>query len=188
MISVNDFCKMKCDSIMDNYRNSPNNTLVLSNFGALSEDNVDSILLLIETKLENAGEPKGLIKRVFSVVVESLQNIRIHGTQNDDAKDSNFIVVGKERNDYKISVANVADNDVIEKIKSSLRRIKGMNPIALKKIYMNSLTLGKLSKKGGAGLGLVTIALKSENNVKYDFEKVNGELTFFNLHVKVSAN
>ena len=186
--TVKDFCQMKCDTIVNSYRNSKDNKLILSNFGELTEDQVDSILLFIENELEKYGEPKGLIKRIFSVVVEGLQNIRIHGTENEIGKETSFIIIGKDKNNYNISVANMADNSVVEKIKASLQRIKGLNIKTLKKMYLGSLAKGRLSDKGGAGLGILTIALKSENNVKFDFEKVNSDLTFFNLNITISAN
>ena len=63
-----------------------------------------------------------------------------------------------------------------------------MKPNDIRKIYLDSLTYGKLTEKGGAGLGLITIALKSDNNLKFGFEKINDNLTLFNLNVKVSAN
>ena len=63
-----------------------------------------------------------------------------------------------------------------------------MNEKALKKVYMNSLALGKLSAKGGAGLGILTIALKSDNNLKFNFERINDDLTYFNMNIMVNAN
>lgn len=144
--------------------------------------------MMVENKLESNGEPRLLIKRIFTVVVESLQNVRIHASRTDNAKDTSFIIIAKEDGNYKIIVANLADNDIVDRIKTKLMSIKGLKERALKKAYMNMLSLGKLSKKGGAGLGILTIALKSENNLKFNFEKINDDLTFFNMDIKVSAN
>lgn len=185
---VKTFCQDKWDAIQTEYREADDKKIILSNFGDLSEDGVDSILMMIENKMESHGEPRMLIKRIFTVVVESLQNVRIHASRTDSAKDTSFIVIAKESGDYKVMVANLADNDIVEGIKAKLIKVTALNQKALKKVYMNSLAMGKLSAKGGAGLGILTIALKSDNNLKFNFEKINEELTFFNMDIRVSAN
>lgn len=186
--SVEEFCQTKCNSIKEDFISRPGNELILANCGDLSEDNVDSILYFIEDKMEKEGEPKNLIKKIFTIVVESLQNIRIHGSDDKDGIKASFIVIGKEQAGYQIWVGNLAANKIVEEIKNGISRIKDLKPSAIRKIYLNSLSYGKLTDKGGAGLGLITIALKSDNNMEFGFEKINDNLTLFNLNVKVSAN
>ncbi len=185
---VKTFCQDKWEAIQKEYRQTEDKKIILSNFGDLSEDGVDSILMMVENKLESHGEPRMLIKRIFTVVVESLQNVRIHASRTESAKGTSFIIIAKEYGDYKVIVANLADNDIVEHIKAKLISVTALNERALKKVYMNSLAMGKLSAKGGAGLGILTIALKSDNNLKFNFEKINDDLTFFNMNIKVSAN
>ena len=162
--------------------------LILANCGNLSEDNVDSILNFIEDKLEKDGERKGLIKKVFSIAVESLQNIRIHGTDDREGVRASFIVIGKEQDGYQIWVGNLTANKIVGEIKTNISKIKDLKPNAIRKIYLNSLSFGKLTERGGGGLGLITIALKSDNNMQFVFEKINENLTLFNMNIKVSAN
>ncbi|MBL4657178.1 MAG: SiaB family protein kinase [Flavobacteriales bacterium] len=186
--SVEAFCQTKCDSIKDDFTSLPGSELILANCGNLSEDSVDSILYFIEDKMEKEGEPKNLIKRIFTIVVESLQNIRIHGTDDRDGIKASFIVIGKDNSGYQIWVGNLAANAIVADIKSGISKIKDLKPNAIRKIYLNSLSYGKLTEKGGAGLGLITIALKSDNKLQFGFDKINENLTLFNLNVKVSAN
>jgi len=186
--AAEEYCQTKCDSIKEDFTNVPGSELILANCGNLSEENVDAILFYIEDKLEKDGEPKNLIKKIFTIVVESLQNIRIHGTKDKDGIKASFIIIGKEPSSYQIWVGNLAENNVVKEIKTSLSKIKDLKLNAIRKIYLNSLAFGKLTEKGGAGLGLITIALKSDNNMKFGFEKINDNLTLFNLNVKVSAN
>ena len=186
--AVEEFCQSRCDSIKEDFTKLPDTELILANCGNLSEDNVDSILYFIEDKLERDGEPKNLIKKVFTIVVESLQNIRIHGTDDIDGVKASFIIIGKEIGGYQIWVGNLAANQNVGEIKTSISKIKDLNANAIRKIYLNSLTYGKLTDKGGAGLGLITIALKSDNKLQFGFEKINENLTLFNLNVKVNAN
>ena len=186
--SVHDYCHTKYESIKDTYQDQVGNKLIISNYGDFSEDIVDSILYLVETKMESDGEPKGMIKRVFSIVVESLQNIRLHGTMDETGKQRSYIIIGKVKNDYMLSLGNLAENKAVENIKSNLNDIKGLQGQSLKKKYMETLADGKISHKGGAGLGFITIAMKSGNNMAFELEKINEDLTLFNLQVVIAAN
>ena len=186
--AVEEFCQTRCDTIKEDFAKIPGSELILANCGNLSEDNVDSILNFIEDKLEKDGERKGLIKKVFSIAVESLQNIRKHGTDDREGVKASFIVIGKEQDGYQIWVGNLTANKIVGEIKTNISKIKDMKPNAIRKIYLNSLAFGKLTERGGGGLGLITIALKSDNNMQFAFEKINENLTLFNMNVKVSVN
>ncbi|MBL4578193.1 MAG: hypothetical protein JKX74_06935, partial [Flavobacteriales bacterium] len=67
--AAEEYCQTKCDSIKEDFTNVPGSELILANCGNLSEENVDAILFYIEDKLEKDGEPKNLIKKIFTIVV-----------------------------------------------------------------------------------------------------------------------
>jgi hypothetical protein len=50
---------------------------------------------------------------------------------------------------------------------------------------MEVLTNGVISSKGGAGLGFITMAMKSKNKLNYRVEKINEALSFFSVEVKI---
>ena len=106
--SAGNFFQMKCDSIKNNFNNLPGAKIILSKCGDLSEDMFDSILYLVENQLEHNGEPKTIIKKIFTIVVESLQNVRIHGWMNENGKRICYIIIGKEKENYMICVAKLS--------------------------------------------------------------------------------
>ena len=53
---------------------------------------------------------------------------------------------------------------------------------------MAVLTNGIISNKGGAGLGFITMAMKSKNKLKYLFEEINDKLSCFTVEVKVDRS
>jgi len=186
--AIEEFCQTRCDSIKEKFAKSPGSELILANCGDLSEDNVDSILSYVEIRLKKDGEPKGLIKKVFTIVVESLQNIRIHGTDDSEGVKASFIVIGREKQSYQIWAGNLTASNMVGEIKTSISKIKGLKPSAIRQVYLKLLSFGKFTDKGGGGLGLITIALKSDNNVRFAFEKINENLMLFKLNARVSAN
>jgi hypothetical protein len=186
--ALEEFCQGRCDSIRENFAKVPGSELILANCGDLLEDDVDAILDYIEIRLEKDGERKSLIKKIFTIVVESLQNIRIHGTDDREGVKASFIVIGREKQGYQIWVGNLTANNIVGEIKTSISKIKGLKPNAIRQVYLNSLSYGKFTNRGGGGLGLITIALKSDNKLQFAFEKINDNFTLFNLNARVSAN
>ncbi len=49
----------------------------------------------------------------------------------------------------------------------------------VKGLYMDTLSNGIMSSKGGAGLGFITMSLKSNNRIDYEKESVSDDLIFF---------
>jgi hypothetical protein len=76
---------------------------------------------------------------------------------------------------------------VAEKLNLRLNAVKSLSDTDLKKQYMDVLSNGELSAKGGAGLGFLTIALKSGNNMDFEFQGLNKEYSLFSLQSKVQG-
>ena len=52
---------------------------------------------------------------------------------------------------------------------------------ALKAYYLEHLENNTMSDKGGAGLGFITIGMKSGNKLKTEFKKINDDFSLFTL-------
>ena len=66
-------------------------------------------------------------------------------------------------------------------IEARITEINKMTREEVKGLYMEVLTNGIISNKGGAGLGFITMAMKSSNNLDYFFDEINDELSCFTL-------
>ena len=55
----------------------------------------------------------------------------------------------------------------------------------LKEFYKTVLNEGTMSSKGTAGLGMIDIARKSGQELKYEFTPIHEHLTFFSLSVRI---
>ena len=60
------------------------------------------------------------------------------------------------------------------------------DPAALKAFYLEHLENNELSDKGGAGLGFITIAMKSGNKITPLFEVINDKYSLFLLEIKIN--
>ncbi|MBI4647930.1 MAG: hypothetical protein HY738_15415 [Bacteroidia bacterium] len=166
-------------------------------FNAMRKDNVgyiyrgyftqsitDNILALTESSLERAEPSAKIKKRVYSIMVECLQNITRHqeDAEMDLAKAYGIFVIEKKNERYYITTGNLIDNKNIPQIKKLLEKINSLDPEELKNYYKEVLMEGELSEKGGAGLGLIDMARKSGNKLSYDFKNISDLHSFFYLH------
>lgn len=162
-----------------------NKKLIASHNGELTQDKVSAIASVVENQLELYGVSKGAVKKVFNIVIETLQNILIHGEKDGSGVKHSYFVVGKSDNEFTISSGNIVLNSNVDKLRKRLHDIMNYDEKALKLQYMQVLSNGEISTKGGAGLGFLTIALKSGSKLDFDFQKINDSISLFELHSKI---
>lgn len=155
--------------------------ILVSHFGEFSQDLVNSITTRVEESMLNTGEKKGIVKRMFSILVEGLQNIRIHGEKDEDNQQISYLIVIYTEDAFYISIANLIKNQNIATVESRIHELNEMELPEIKAKYMEVLTNGIISQKGGAGLGFITMAMKSKNKLGYKITPLNDELSFFSL-------
>jgi hypothetical protein len=165
--------------------NGADRKVIVSHIGELDQDKVNTISTLVETQMEYLGVSKSAIKKIFNIVIETLQNICIHGEKDNNGYQMTYFIIGKHDNEFAIFSGNIVTNNAGERLNKRLNSIKSLGDSDLKKQYMDVLSNGELSAKGGAGLGFLTIALKSNNNIDFDFEMLNKEYSLFSLQSKV---
>ena len=90
---------------------------------------------------------------------------------------------------FQMHVGNLMETAQIEKTKFRIDEVNAFdNPDKLKAFYLDHLDKNQISEKGGAGLGFITIGMKSENPIKYSFNAINSNLSVFNMEVSVSRS
>ncbi len=162
--------------------------IIIAYHGDLSADMVNALAYKMEKQLQKSGEKKGIIKRLFSIIIEILQNIRIHGGKDKDNFQDSFILLAKNPDHYMLKTANLVPNGSVQKITSQIENINRLNQEELKKYYMTTLAEGEISVKGGAGLGFITIAMKSKNKIAHRFVKLSDHLNYFEMESLIRTN
>jgi len=62
-----------------------------------------------------------------------------------------------------------------------LERVNNLSKEELNQLYKQKIKEGRLSEKGGAGLGFIDIARKTGQKLVYSFLKIDEEKSFFVL-------
>lgn len=152
--------------------------------GRFTQEITDNILLLTESKLEQQEQSSKTKKRVYSILVECLQNITRHQDDTgDESHDSlGFFVLQKKADKYYITTGNLIDNSGIDYIEKLIAKVNSLEKEELKAYYKEILEEGHFSQKGGAGLGLIDMAKKSGNKLQYYFRPISDNFSYFYLH------
>jgi len=183
--SILDRCNTKFQEDLGIYNTDPNGKVILSHFGEFSQELVNSLSISIENRMIESGDKKGVVKRMFSILVEGLQNIRIHAERDEKEQQTSFIIILQTETFYKLTLANLVNSENISKIVSRINQLNTLDIAEVKNLYMEVLSNGIMSNKGGAGLGFITMSLKSKNQLQFTTEEVSNSLTLLALEIKI---
>lgn len=181
-------------NIDDYYNELTGDNVLLAYKGSITTDFINNVLDTVEAKLQDFDEISKIRKKVYNVLVESLQNLYHHIDELPDKfKDEydikfGILVISKENSVYKISTGNFIRSEKIKYLKDKIDKINSLSKEELKDMYKFILNHQKLSAKGGGGLGLVDIARKTGNKLNYMFQSFNNEFYFYTLEIFVSES
>lgn len=177
------------NEIFDLYDSMERKNIMLSFKGDMSTELLTSILQIIENKLDRFGESPKVKKRMFNIMVECLQNLHHHITRPnpESGKDipSVIVMVAKNVTGYSIITGNFMEVEEVGELQSRLEEINSMSKEDIKELYKSVLADGKMSEKGGGGLGMIDIARKSGEKLDFGFIPFGDGQSFFSLNVKV---
>lgn len=175
-------------------KDQPESDVILYYKGNVDSDAINYILDTVEYKLIVVNEKSRLRKRVYNVLVESLQNLYHHVDKVpedfEDQKSEKFgiLLVEKFGNGYKIITGNFVRADHVGKLEERIKKINKSTHEEIKELYKFILNHQRISTKGGGGLGLVDIARKTGNKLEYTFKQYNDRYSFFYLDILVNQD
>jgi len=168
---------------LTSYKTEKNRLIVISHCGTFSQDLINSLVVRNEELMKSSGDKKAIVKRAFSILIEGLQNIRIHGGVDNIGDQTSFLIVAKEAERYCLNFGNLVENSIINLVVSQIEKLNLMNSEEVKELYTSVLTESGFSEKGGAGLGFITIKMKSNTKLNYDILPINDQFSLFSLEI-----
>lgn len=177
------------DYVFDFYRKMKINQINLIYEGEVTHQITKAFTALTEENMAKDAEPNGLQMKVFHIIVESLQNISKHALtlqeQNIDFKGIGTFLIAKSETSYFIIAGNLIHNNDKDEIIELINNINILDKDGLKKLHKQQMREGRLSEKGGAGLGLIDIARKSGQPLSYTFKEISKNTSFFILNTQI---
>ncbi|HCA82777.1 MAG TPA: hypothetical protein DEP18_03255, partial [Flavobacteriales bacterium] len=129
---VQEICNSRYQEIYGNYNSKSQKKILVSHFGDFTQDLVNSISNGVEEGMLEAGDKKGTVKRMFSILVEGLQNVRLHGEKDEDGQQHSFLVIAVDESEYLVTFGNLLLNSNRAIMDERLKQINGYDEAQVK--------------------------------------------------------
>lgn len=174
------------------YKQMEDNSVILAYRGTITAELITNILDTIETKLRSIAESTKTRKKIYNVLVETLQNLYHHldeppAEEKDIEEKYAIFVFSKTKNEYTISTGNFIKKDKVKFLRDRMEQINYLSRAELKTLYRLILDKEGLTEKGGGGLGMIDIAKKTGNKLEYKFYDYNKEYSIFALDILINV-
>lgn len=175
-------------SVSNIYDEMIENGFSLVYLGEFSHQITKMFTSMAESDMEKQSEERSVQRKVYHVMVETLQNMNKH-SHEVKGRDigSGLFIIGKKDEIYYIITSNVVAKSRKETLENTLITVNNASKDELKEMYKKQIKEGRLSAKGGAGLGLIDIARKTGETLNYQFLQLDDENYFFILKVEINA-
>jgi hypothetical protein len=145
--------------------------------------------MLAENLLLQKDADRMVIKKVFNILVECLQNLDKHLEEgmlkNGFSLKTGCVCVLKDGKGISLITANLIEEDHIPSLKIKLEGLQNRSKEEIRKIYKEQLAMGRISEKGGAGLGFIDMARKSGQPFFFSFDPFFDNHSVFFLKFRV---
>jgi len=177
-------------------------TSIISLYDILSENGISLVYIgkfnqqvtklftgLYEQEMDNYEEDKKTKRRVYHILVEILQNMQKHSNQISEnyLLGSGLFMIGKLEDTYYIITSNKVEKQNIPELINAIELVNSSSKEELKLMYKKQLKEGKITKRGGAGLGLIDIARKTGEKIDYLFLPINDNENYFVLKAEITS-
>ncbi|MCI5054470.1 MAG: SiaB family protein kinase [Flavobacteriales bacterium] len=177
--------------VFDLYTQMSEERIISAYHGDFTQEVINMLLKQAKWDLSARQVSKSTLKKTYHILVECLENILKHKSLlkgPEDRNDSDGIVILALKDpDYLITVGNLIMTSDIAGLKEKIDLVNSLNKEDLKDLHTKTLRETTISERGGAGLGLIEIAMKSHDKLKYQFSSYNENLSFFCLQTTISS-
>ncbi len=179
---------MEITSIHEFHQIMEQNNLVMIYEGEFNQEITKNVLSMTERNLSSDNIDSGVKKKVYNVMVEALQNICKHQHVDGLEHKTAIFMVGDTEDDLLIISGNPIKTANIHIVKDKIDLVNSLDKEGLKALFKELRLASTVSEVGGAGLGFVDMARKSENQLEYAFEEIQPGISYFTLLCRVSKS
>jgi len=154
--------------------------------GEITEKNAYILLTLLEDEMKDTSYEAIGRRRLFMYVLENLQNIAKHGDHMSQ-NGMSVVAYSKTNDGYTITTGNIISAEHVVDLKRKLEMVNKLGTEETKALYREILVKAEFTSKGGAGLGLIEMAVKTGNKLDFDFIKVEENYYYFILSKTVDS-
>lgn len=158
--------------------------------GQLDYDVIGDLIQNLKLKMKKRSVRFGLYKRILTMMIELLENIIRY---DENFLNSDFIFqnyppefqIFRENGYYIIESTNPILKKDTNILTSKIENLNKLDKKAIKSLYKKTITNGKFSAKGGAGLGMIEMAKIADRKFEYSFSDVDTDYVCFLVRLAI---
>lgn len=152
--------------------------------GSFPDDHTARLIDIAEqTVASEERTAKNLRARTTFALIEAYQNIVRHRTGTGPGRE--LLVLAHGERGTTIVTANDVQHEDLAALRASLERVEGLDADALKRLFLNKLTGGTGTSRGGAGLGFIEITRRTGQPLGYRIASLTPDLHRFQLMISI---
>jgi hypothetical protein len=159
--------------------------LVLTTDGAMDLDLATSAMLLTERFIKSKGDPTPLRKRCIGVLVECAENLAKH--VKEEHRSSCSLVLVRRVSGYVLLVGNAMPWATAVSLAQRVEILNDMTGSDLRMGHLKLLGSEARSDHGGAGLGLMAIARKSDRPIIVRTYPLDQHTAYFQMECRIGT-
>jgi hypothetical protein len=161
----------------------PSHTLVFDHEGRVEGGEVQLLLGQAESHSLAIGDVVSVRKRLFSVLVEGLENMHRHAHDQDG---NAAAALADDPEGYTIYMGNTVPVMLAAMMEHRIGLLNEMDDGSLKEHYLRLLSNEGRTERGGAGIGLFTMARKCSRPMRMHVMPLNEQLACMVLQIRVA--
>ncbi len=157
--------------------------------GSISFETMEQLLNQLKSASQFNALRKPVRKRVYGTVVESIDNIFKYATR---VKTKNGVLqwppqiqVKEQEGKFIVSAGNLIQNNQVDDLTHKLNRVNEMDDADLKLLYEEVINKEARDDDRGAGLGLITMAMRTDEHIRYHFDPAGPVHSYFTMHITI---
>lgn len=152
--------------------------VLLIHKGDFSQEALKHVLIMVEDNTRT--EALSNKRKIFHMLVETLQNISKHAYSNNGHKEGTLIIC-KDAESYTINTGNLVEKPKSKKFQKYLKDLMKLSKDELDEQYKKVLREGSMLDSVEHGLGFIDITRECYNNVSFKFFNIDQNLDYFTL-------
>ena len=178
---------LNLEKVYDFFQLLRGDSLSLFYQGVTHDDITEKLISLSDTNIRSKTDLTKIRKRVAVAISECFQNIIRHKDlplekQRIPDRPSMFMVRNLEQS-YYIASVNLVRKAKAGKLERQLENLNRLSNGELRELYLQLLPSVEFSDKGGAGLGLIEMARKSNQKLDFKFRKMSRSFSLFYMQL-----
>lgn len=164
-------------------------TLYSCDCKTISHHQIGVVLKQLSDILHEKKLSQYIIRKVYSISSECLDNILQHGYHDSKIENRPHFEINFDEHSIYISAKNLIKNRDLESLQHTVSIMNEMRYEELKPYFQNTIKEKSMLTSGGAGVGLIMIKRKSELPIELEIEPVTKDISYvtFNIELEIGT-